>query len=99
MTQFWGDVIPLFYKFVHNSVVVDGFFAVTFSPKIFHRFSIGFMSGIWADHFEISIFFYRRETYIRQCDTEHFLAYNLLVDCEMLVKGERRAVEGDSGIH
>ena len=34
--------LGLFY----NSVVVDGFLPLTFSPMIFHRFPIGFKSGL-----------------------------------------------------
>ena len=41
---------------------------------------------------------HRRGTswHVWQCDTGHCIAWNLLVDCEMLMKGERDAVGGGS---
>ena len=84
----------------HNSVVVDVFFAMTSLrwSDIDFRLDLSLDSGLAIS---ISQFLHFRETtrHFRQCDMGHYLSYNLLVDWEMFVMGERHAVEGCSGTY
>ena len=61
---------------------------------ISYRFSIGFKSGHWAGHIQ------NLNSFIVETILDTFGSVTrVLVDGEMLGKGERHAVEGGSGTH